>query len=465
MTTPDSSQNTNADSPAQGVPFNNNLEHHTRPKIRGIRGFPVQAKAPDGSEHQMLGLADARQISDRVAVVMPGVGIVLPLMDGTRSIEQIVMEVGRGLSRPIMEQLIAQLDAAALLEGPVFKELLAKVQTEFDSQPVLPPGSTAAFVDAMLAEDAEAPADEPARSDYAARRVRMYFDSLIAEALSDAPDPAFTALPKAIVAPHLDYPRGGLNYAAVYGRLRVADRPDRVIILGTNHFGVSTGIAACDKGFSTILGECEIDSDLATGLRAALGDTLFANRFDHEREHSIELQIPWIQHVFGRDANNKFPKLFAALVHDPVLKNGESYDGNGVALKPFVDALKAQLVKLPGKTLIVSSADLSHVGPAFGDQQPLMVEEGSEQAQAAEEMRNRVFGIDDEMLGMVVQNKPSDLVASMAWQQNPTRWCSVGNLVATLMVAQPTEVRLLRYGPVMDPQGLGMVTSAAMVMT
>jgi predicted class III extradiol MEMO1 family dioxygenase len=465
MTTPESSQDPNAQPASQGPAFNNNLPHHTRPKIRAIRGFPVQAKAPDGTEHQMLGLADARQISDRVAVVMPGVSLVLPLMDGSRSIDQIVMEIGRGLTRSVMEQLIAQLDGAALLEGPAFEELLAKMRADFDSQPILPPGSTAAFVDAMLSEDTEAPADEPARSEYAARRVRTYFDSLIAEALADVPDPAFTALPKAIVAPHLDYPRGGLNYAAVYGRLRVADRPDRVIILGTNHFGVSTGIAACDKGFSTVLGACEIDTDLASGLRSALGDAIFANRFDHEREHSIELQVTWIQHVFGKDAGGRYPKVFGALVHDPVVKNGESYDGQGVALQPFVDALKAQLAKLPGKTLIVSSADLSHVGRAFGDEVTLAAEEGSEEAQGAEQARNRVFGMDDEMLGLVVGNKPSELVASMAWQQNPTRWCSVGNLVATLMVAQPADVRMLRYGPVMDPQGLGMVTSAAMVMT
>ncbi|MBX9736970.1 MAG: hypothetical protein K2X32_08585, partial [Phycisphaerales bacterium] len=157
MTTPDSSQDPNAQPAPQGPAFNNNLPHHTRPKIRAIRGFPVQAKAPDGTEHQMLGLADARQISDRVAVVMPGVSLVLPLMDGSRSIDQIVIEIGRGLTRSVMEQLIAQLDGAALLEGPAFEELLAKMRADFDSQPILPPGSTAAFVDAMLSEDTEAP--------------------------------------------------------------------------------------------------------------------------------------------------------------------------------------------------------------------------------------------------------------------------------------------------------------------
>lgn len=436
--------------------------HMQRPKIRAIRGFPVNAKAPDGTEHQMLGLADARQISDRMVIAMPGFGFVLQQMDGSRDVDQIVQQVARGLERPMLESFIAQLDDAGLIEGPTFEAMFARMKAEFDAQSILPPGSTASFCDALIEQVENAPTEQPARDQLAAGKLRQYFDDAIAEALKDVADPAFTALPKAIVAPHLDYARGGLNYAAIYGRLRVADRPDRIVILGTNHFGESTGVCGCDKGFSTVLGACEPDIELINVLRAKLGDKLFACRYDHEREHSIELQIAWIQHVFG--SGGQFPKVFAALVHDPVVANGESYDGKGVALQPFVDALKAALTQLPGRTLIISSADLSHVGPSFGDQQPVLVPEGSDQAEAAEQFRNNAFRIDDEMLALVVANKPAELVASMAWQQNPTRWCSVGNIVATLMVTQPSEIKLLRYGPAIDQQGMGMVTSVAMVM-
>jgi hypothetical protein len=52
----------------------------------------------------------------------------------------------------------------------------------------------------------------------------------------------------------------------------------------------------------------------------------------------------------------------------------------------------------------------------------------------------------------------------MAWQQNPTRWCSVGNIVAALLTVQPEKVDLLRYMAAMDQQGMGMVTSAAAAM-
>ncbi|CAN5791221.1 hypothetical protein BH11PLA1_BH11PLA1_16400 [soil metagenome] len=469
MTTTPAGDSNSAQNPGSGsgdqaveVKFDPAAAHMNTPRIRPVRGFPVTAKAPDGAEHQMLGLADARQVSDRMVVAMPGFAHVLQQMDGSRNVDTLLAQIGRGLTRPALEGFIAQLDGAGLIEGPTFRNMLQKMHDEFDSQAVLPPGTTAQFTDALLANDPESPTDEPARSQHAAKLLRNTFDQYIAEALKDAADPAFTTLPKAIVAPHLDYPRGGLNYASVYGRLRVADRPDRIIILGTNHFGEATGICACDKGFSTALGACEVDTALVAALRAALGDKLFAHRFDHEREHSIELQVAWIQHVFGTGADGKYPPVFAALIHDPATANGESYDGKGVALQPFVDAMKTAIAKLPGRTLIVASADLSHVGPAFGDQQMLIGD--GEAAEPAEQFRNAVFRADDEALGLVVNNKPAELVASMAWQQNPTRWCSLGNLVATLLIVEPKEIKLLRYGPVMDPQGQGMVTSVAMVM-
>jgi hypothetical protein len=194
-------------------------------------------------------------------------------------------------------------------------------------------------------------------------------------------------------------------------------------------------------------------------LRARLGDRLLEHRFDHEHEHSIELQVMWLQHVFGGTSGAEMAPAVGLLVHDPCANNGESYDGTGVGIQQFVEALKGTLAELPGRTLVVSSADLSHAGPAFGDRQPLAGD-----APEAVAAREKVLNHDREMLGLVVQNKPAELVASLAWQQNPTRWCSIGNLVATLMAVQPRKVELLNYAAAMDQQGTTLVSSAAMLM-
>jgi len=434
--------------------------HVQRPRLRAVRGFPAQVNGPDGNPATMLGLTDARQVSDKMVFTIPAAQLILPLMDGSRTLDEIVTQVGRGLALPTLQQLVAQLDDAGLIEGPVFDAILAKMRADFDAAPVLPPASTAQFAEALIQRKPDgSPDEEPPDDATLAKRLGEIFDAWIGEALKNATDPALSQLPKAVVVPHIDYPRGWINYASAYGRLRVADRPDRVIILGTNHFGQSTGVCGCDKGYQTILGVCPSDPTLIAAMRRRVGDKLFENRFDHEREHSIELQIPWIQHVFGKDEKGEFPMVFGALIHDPALKNGESYDNQGVDLQPFVDALKATIAELPGRTLVVSSADLSHVGPAFGDQQPLAGEE--EPATAA---RNKVFQHDQEMLRLIADNKPWELVAAMAWQQNPTRWCSTGNLVATLLTVEPTEVKLLNYSAAMDEAGSTMVSSTAMII-
>ncbi|MBX3359567.1 MAG: AmmeMemoRadiSam system protein B [Phycisphaeraceae bacterium] len=446
--------------------FNPSAPHQNQPKLRAVRAFGVQAEEQGtGRKIPMMGVSDARQISDKVVFTTPGAQLILPKMDGAHTLDQIVAEVGQGLTRPIVEQLVAQLDDAGLLDGPVFEGMLKTMREEYDGLSVLPPATTAAFADALVMQSVGKDATEADKTEQGPRLLRQALDQFIATALKDAANPSFESLPKAIVAPHLDYPRGWFNYGAVYGRLRVVDRPDRVVILGTNHFGLSTGVTACDKGFSTPLGTCELDEPLLKALVSRLGDGLLANRYDHEREHSIELHVPWIQHVFGgggpggEGGAGEYPTVLGVLVHDPAVNNGESYDGNGIAVQPFAEALRAAIAELPGKTLIVSSADLSHVGPGFGDQVALAGE-----AKEAVDFRNKVVAHDREMLDLVVKKKPGDLISAMAWQQNPTRWCSTGNLVATLLTVAPERVDLLNYGGAMDQQGMQMVTSAAIAM-
>ncbi|MBL8760748.1 MAG: AmmeMemoRadiSam system protein B [Phycisphaerae bacterium] len=444
---------------APSVAFNAELSHHARPKLRPVRGFPAQM-----GEQMVLGLADQRQISERVVFMAPAVQLILPLMDGNRTVDQIVAEVGRGLSRQMLEGVIAQLDDAALLFGPRFEALLVKVRQDFDGSAVLPPASTAAFVDAITAQALGEGASEEDKAAAGPGKLREIMDKWIGEALKDADEPSFNALPRAVVAPHLDYSRGWLNYAHVYGRMRVADRPDRVVILGTNHFGFGTGVVACDKGYQTALGTCGVDTELLGRLKANLGAEdaakMLANRYDHEREHSIELHVPWIQHCLGAGADGEFCKVLGVLVHDPAVDNGNSYDGQGLGLQAFLEAMKKAIREVGGRTLIVSSADLSHAGAAFGDQVQTMAGEEKD----AVEFRNKVFQHDRDMIELVRGNKPDELVAAMSWQQNPTRWCSTGNLVATLKLVEPGDIQLLNYTAAMDQQGLGMVSSMAMVM-
>ncbi len=442
-----------------GARFTASAPHLQKPRVRPLRGMPVQGQTPDGQTVQMLGLMDARQVSDKMLVVPPAAQLVLPLLDGQHGLGDVVGKVGRGLTEDVLKDLIVQLDDAAFLEGPNFQKLMADTRAQFDAAEFLPPASTAAFAESLVVAAVGQDATQEQKDEQGPRRLREAMDQWMGKALEKVEKPSFDDLPRAIVAPHLDYGRGWINYGHIYGRLRVCEKPARVVILGTNHFGFGTGVVGCDKGYQTPLGTSPAATDLILMLRTALGDKLFEHRTDHENEHSIELQIPWIQHVFGKDDFGREIPVFGALVHDPAANNGLSYDGNGVDFDSFVDALKASIEQLPGRTLVIASADLSHVGPAFGDQKPLAGD-----AQDVVQFRNSVHQHDINCLQSLVQGKPQDLVASMAWQQNPTRWCSTGNLVAAAKVTGSSAIELLNYGAAMDQQGQTMVTSAAMVM-
>jgi AmmeMemoRadiSam system protein B len=449
------------------------------PRLRPVRGFPLQAKGPDGNVVQVLGLTDAQQISRHQLGLAPAFQRVMPLMDGSRSVEEIVAQVGGGLQTDMLQKVIAQLDAAGFLEGPTFEAMLAEVRRQFNEVEDLPPGSTADFADALvqqtLVEEAKAAGEEPReatdeeRTEQGPARFRAALNEWMDEAAKaiaeqaeqagkTAPAP-LESLPRALVVPHIDYARGWVNYAAAWGKLRGLDRPDRVIVLGTNHFGRGTGVTACEKGFTTPLGTCKADRAAVAHLKDALGDGLTQNQLDHENEHSIELQIPWIQAVFGEDDSGAYVPIVGVLVHDPTVNDGESYDRTGVGMDAFVAALRSAIETLPGRTLVVVSADLSHVGPAFGDEQPLTGEE-----EPAKAFRDKVLQHDRDMLEIVRTGSADDLIGAMSWQQNPTRWCSIGAITAALKALEPESVEPIHYMAAMDQSGMSLVSSAAMVV-
>lgn len=462
--------------PDPAATFDENAHHMLQPRIRRVRGLQVPVRGPNGQVVPMLGLTDMQQISQRLVLTVPAMQRVLPLMDGTRTIGQIVNEIGPALKGDVLKQFIAQLDNAGLLTGPTFDRLRADMHDKFDASDLLPPGVTAQFGDRLVAQ---AHGREPteAQKAEAPGLIRQQLDTWIDELFSKLPenaDRAYDRMPRGLVSPQLDYGMGWVNYASAWGRFRgTGFRPDRIVILGTNNFGEGTGVTGCDKSFETPLGTVPLAADLHEALLGELGEEGSArylrSRFDHEREHSVELQLPWIQHVFGLAPDEPGIPVLAALVHDPLFRNGESYDGNGLDLEPFVAALRSAIGRTGGTTLVVAAASLSHVGPQFGDQMPLAPvrdQQGNVRVtpEQAEQARNQVMQHDQQMLKMLAERRPDDLVGAMAWQKNPTRWSSIGAMVAAMKAVTPDEFKVLNHGAALDPQGMQMITTVSAAM-
>ena len=159
-------------------------------------------------------------------------------------------------------------------------------------------------------------------------------------------------LPDTILAgivPHAGWVFSGDLAGAVFSAIKnVNKQVDTFVIFGAAHRYIGNGAIIYDSGsWQTPLGEIEIDEEFA----AAIVKTNFAqpDKSVHAHEHSIEVQLPFIQHLFPA------AKIVPIMV--PPLSIATDL-GEEVA-----DLIKDETDK---KIVCIASSDLTHYGPRYG---------------------------------------------------------------------------------------------------
>ncbi len=400
------------------------------PRIRAIEAFPVEQ---DGQRlvvvHDPAGLA-----AGQVVVSGPALYI-LSLMDGLHTLEEIQAQFARQFGQPLPPEeltgMIEQLDTAHFLESDRFRDYFQSL------------------VDAYRASPARVSREQNAYG---------LGDAGLTEGLSRVLSRCEATVTgregrrlAGLVAPHLDYPRGAPAYADAYGLLATVPPARRYVILGTNHFGRASGPVATTKDFQTCLGTATTDRAFLERLSARLGIDLSEHEFDHQAEHSVELQVILLQHLLGREAFEIVP----ILCHDPCGPTGTaSYDGKGADLHAFAVALGELIRQDAGvtPTVVIAGADLSHVGRRFGDERDLdetFLREVEKQDRAA-------------LAGLTQTPDGEAFVGTIRGRQNRTRVCSSGCLYALRTALADARAELLRYHQAADPESGTCVTCSAM---
>ena len=162
-------------------------------------------------------------------------------------------------------------------------------------------------------------------------------------------DDAGHAPPKLLITPHAGYEYCGAVAAQAYALLgrRGARAISRVVMLGPAHRVALEGLAApCVQAFETPLGRVALDC----AALASLDDLPQVSRSDraHEREHSLEVQLPFLQTVLG-SSFTLVPLVVGAAGAEAVAQVLERLWGGD-------------------ETLIVISSDFSHYLP-YGEAQ------------------------------------------------------------------------------------------------
>ena len=363
-----------------------------------------------------------------VPLVISGAGyFVLVNLDGRHEIADVQAafreHTGQELPAAEIERVVEVLNNYAMLETPRFAEAYAAAASAYreapfrDSRPGWPAG------------------DE----------LRQEIEQILAAGSAEP-----VGRVRGLVAPHLDYPRGAPCYAAAYATLAQAPPADRYVILGTNHFGRSNSVVATTKDFRTPLGDVTTDREFIAALEQRLGVGICEHEFDHRTEHSVELQVNFLQ-VCQPDVPFEIVPILCPDICGVAETDEQRKPKPDVGT--FADALAAAIEDDQRSTVLIAGADLSHVGQSFGDVDP-----------ADAEFLAEVERQDRALLSALENGEQAAAVADLRASQNLTRICSVAPLYALRRALPRHTWRTLLYHQATDAQTETNVTCAAAVV-
>jgi hypothetical protein len=395
------------------------------PRLRALEAFPVEHEG-----QRCVALRDPAGFTDQIAVLPAGLLDLVSLFDGEHSVEEIQGILGRRHGQaPTAKQIAAvveRFDAAGFLDSDRFRERRRAIEDAFRLSPVRP----AAHAGGAYAGDA--------------RALKAQIDGFFAH--SDGPgqrgsaDAGSAGAIRALIAPHVDYHRGGSTYAWAYREVLERSDADLYVVLGTCHAGMPDPFAVTLKPYDTPLGPVPVDREFYDALSRRAGQDLLASEPAHRAEHSIEFQAVMLQHIVGRRRPFAILPVLASYLHESLLSGGDPEADP--RLPRFVDALRETMAASSRRVCLVAGVDLAHVGPRFGDPK----------RNTATSLA-RVERDDRAMLESVVGVDARGFYAGVAADHDARRICGLSPIYTLLRLLPEARGRLLRYTQWPDPQG------------
>jgi hypothetical protein len=393
------------------------------PRLRPIEAFPAEVRG-----QQVLCLRDPEYFCQGVVYLPVETASILGLFNGQHSLldiqEAFVRRFGTLLFREKLLEVIRSLDEYHLLDSPRFAAHRMAVEEEFRRAQTRP----ASFAGKSY----------PAEPDTLRQQLDSYFGA--AEGPRDVSPSLAAAGLAGLVVPHIDFARGGPCYAWGYREVEGAPPADRWVILGTVHAPITRAFALTRKDFETPLGTAETDQEFLDRLLATVGSAYLEDEPAHRGEHSIEFQAVFLRHRISEGTPVRIVPILCGSLHQCVEeRRTPTQDGE---IEAFVAGLRDTLATLGGRSVILASADLAHVGPRFGDPRPITPGQLREVADA-----------DREMLAAVEAGDAEALFHAVARDGDRRRICGLPPIYAMLRTLGGGRGRLLRYSQWPDPQG------------
>ncbi len=218
---------------------------------------------------------------------------------------------------------------------------------------------------------------------------------------------------KAVIVPHAGYKYSGPCAAWAYKELAEMPMPDLFILLGPNHRGSGSGISM--ETWDMPYGYVRVDQDFARALKEK--GNIKVNENAHAMEHSLEVQVPFIQYIF----KNKLEKIKIL----PVL-----IDSNADLDKIALD-LKETIMDSGKKVVFIVSSDFTHYGRDY------------RHLPFTSEVKKRIYEQDREAVNFI-ENFDSEGFLNFT-NENLMTICGIYPIALLLKIIKPGKVRLEQY--------------------
>jgi len=407
--------------------------NETAPRLRAVEAFPVEHEG-----RSCIALRDPAGYTDAIVLLHGPLLEIVSLFDGGHTVADIQAVVmrrhGQLVERRQIEEIAEALDQQGFLDSPGFADRRAVVDTTFLASPTRP----AAHAGGAYAGDA--------------RELRTMLNGFFAPPDGPGPiDGGPTAAPerrgqsavpelRGVIAPHIDFHRGGPAYAWAYRELAERCRADLFVIFGTCHAGMEHPFALTRKDYASPLGDIPVDRDFVDALAQRARQDCFGSELAHRVEHSIELQAVFLRHLYA-DRDIRIVPVLASFAHE-AMHRGQHPDDDA-RVPRFLEALAETIAAGGRRVALIAGADLAHVGPRFGDPEPVDAAELS-----------RIEREDTAMLESVAAGDPRAFFESVASDDDRRRICGYSPIYALLRALGESIGSVKRYGQWPDPNGV-----------
>jgi len=382
-------------------------------------------------------LQDPQNISESALFVTPPVYFIVSLFDGQHSILDIqtayMRQFGEILYSEKIQEVVEQLKENLFLEGERFQEALRQVEERFKMAPFREAG----FAGKSYENDPE--------------RLRAQIEGYFAG--PDGPGPLGKKGEadglRGVVAPHIDFQRGGVCYAFAHREIWERYSSDCFIIFGTAHTLTEKPFCLTRKEFLTPLGPLPVDQELIDAIQSRCEDDLFKDEGVHRGEHSVEFQSIFLRYLYPNPIPLKIVPILCGSFHEVIGKGMSPMEQKSI--RQFIEALKESVSSLGRRICYIASADLAHMGLQFGD--PEGIGEYDLRGLAEE---------DQAMLEFVGKFDGEGFFSFISKESDRRRICGLPAIYTLLKTMEAKEGRLLKYDQAFTPDAQSVVTFASL---